>query len=236
MRTAVGRVTELWRYPVKSLGGELLPEAFLSAHGVSGDRRWAVRGADGKLGSGKTTRRFRRMPGLLGLSSVTEPDGSCSVVFPGGERLAVEDLATARSIEEVVGEPVTLSEERLVPHLDAAPVHLLTTSAMAWVAARQPGHAIERRRFRPNVVVDVAEPGRPEDDWVGRHVLVGGAELAVLQRTERCAMVTMAQPDLEPAPGLLRTLEHEADTCLGAYATVVRDGAVRTGDAVLLCD
>jgi hypothetical protein len=46
----------------------------------------------------------------------------------------------------------------------------------------------------------------------------------------------MAQPDLEPAPGLLRTLEHETDACLGVYATVVRDGPVHTGDAVLLCD
>lgn len=168
MPTAVGTVAELWRYSVKSLGGELLPEVRVSARGVGGDRRWAVRGADGKLGSGKTTRRFRRMPGLLGLSSVTEPDGSCSVVFPDGERLGVDDPATARRIGEVVGEPVTLAEEGPVHHLDAHPVHLLTTSAMAWVAARQPGRTIERRRFRPNVVVDVVAPGRPEDGWVGR--------------------------------------------------------------------
>lgn len=38
----IGRVRELWRYPVKSLGGECLDAFRLARHGVEGDRHWAV--------------------------------------------------------------------------------------------------------------------------------------------------------------------------------------------------
>ncbi len=39
----VGRVESLWRYPVKSMRGEELPEAFLGFAGVYGDRVYAFR-------------------------------------------------------------------------------------------------------------------------------------------------------------------------------------------------
>jgi uncharacterized protein YcbX len=36
------RVQELWRYPVKSLQGERLHQALVTAHGLDGDRRYAT--------------------------------------------------------------------------------------------------------------------------------------------------------------------------------------------------
>jgi uncharacterized protein YcbX len=41
MDVIVGRVESLWRYPVKSMRGEELREAYLTAKGVYGDRRYA---------------------------------------------------------------------------------------------------------------------------------------------------------------------------------------------------
>jgi hypothetical protein len=35
----VGRLESVWRYPVKSMPGEALPEAYVSFAGVLGDRR-----------------------------------------------------------------------------------------------------------------------------------------------------------------------------------------------------
>ena len=52
----------LWRYPVKSLGGEACEALELEARGVAHDRVFAVRTASGKLGSGKSTRRFQPAP------------------------------------------------------------------------------------------------------------------------------------------------------------------------------
>jgi uncharacterized protein len=36
------QVAELWRYPVKSMGGELLEEARVGEDGIAGDRVLAV--------------------------------------------------------------------------------------------------------------------------------------------------------------------------------------------------
>ncbi|MFG2875498.1 MOSC N-terminal beta barrel domain-containing protein [Streptomyces sp. NPDC048337] len=61
----LGTVERIWRYLIKSTGGERLATADVDARGLVGDRLYAVRDAEGRLGSGKNTRRFRRMPGLL---------------------------------------------------------------------------------------------------------------------------------------------------------------------------
>ena len=39
---AVGRIESVWRYPVKSMPGESLREAYVSFAGVLGDRLYAV--------------------------------------------------------------------------------------------------------------------------------------------------------------------------------------------------
>lgn len=233
----IGRVTELWRYPVKSTVGERLDAVRVGARGVEGDRRWAVRGADGRLGSGKTTnRRFRRMPGLLSLASSLDRTGCGLLRLPGGSVLRLDDPATARAVAAVVGEPVSLVDDPEGDHLDAAPVHLLSTASLAWLAGRRPADGVDRRRFRPNVLVEVDGGDRPEDDWVGRQVLVGSAVLSVDQRTRRCVMTTLAQGPLGFAPGVLRSLQDATGERLGVYASVVRPGTVRVGDTVALCD
>ena len=86
-----GVVAGLMRYPVKSLAGEELDAAEMQGRGLAGDRAWAVYTPDGGIGSGKTTRRFRRVDGLLQLRATLA--GSVPVVeFPGGS-LAADDVA-----------------------------------------------------------------------------------------------------------------------------------------------
>ncbi|MEU5130291.1 MOSC N-terminal beta barrel domain-containing protein [Streptomyces mobaraensis] len=75
MRSALGTVERIRRYPLKSTGGERLERADIEARGLAGDRLYAVRDAEGRFGSGKNTRRFHRMPGLPRLRS-RYPDGS----------------------------------------------------------------------------------------------------------------------------------------------------------------
>lgn len=50
-----GTITQLWRYPVKSMLGERCAHVDIDERGVQGDRRFAVRTSEGKFGSGKTT-------------------------------------------------------------------------------------------------------------------------------------------------------------------------------------
>ena len=67
-------VQQVWRYPVKSLGGQRVGASLVNDRGLLGDRLWAVRDEDGKLGSGKDSRRFRRMEGLLGVTARYEAE------------------------------------------------------------------------------------------------------------------------------------------------------------------
>jgi MOSC N-terminal beta barrel domain len=64
-RGSAMRVIEIWRYPVKSLAGERLDAVRVDARGLEGDRLWALVDPDGAIASGKPTRRFRKVPGLL---------------------------------------------------------------------------------------------------------------------------------------------------------------------------
>jgi uncharacterized protein YcbX len=59
----VGRIGELWRFPVKSMAGERLLQADVTEHGVLGDRGYGLVETDtGKVVSAKSVTRF---PGLL---------------------------------------------------------------------------------------------------------------------------------------------------------------------------
>jgi len=199
-----GQVAELWRYPVKSLGGQKLAQAPCVGRGIEGDRRWAVRGTDGKLGSGKTTRRFRRMPGLLSMSSSVDDDDQVWVHFPSGDTGRVDDPATSAAVGAVVDEEVGLVEEASVSHFDDAPLHLLSSASLAWLHALRPGDQIDRRRFRPNLVIDVPwEPGRVEQEWIGHELQIGEVTVSVAKPTERCVMITLAQDGLPFAPHIL---------------------------------
>jgi uncharacterized protein YcbX len=213
-------VVELWRYPVKSLLGERVEHLALDARGAVGDRAWAVVGRDGKFGSGKTTRRFRRMPGLLTVAARVGDGDVPVLVFADGEELAADSTRAALRMSDVVGEPVTIEREGVVPHLDDGPIHLLTTASMRWLGERVPDAVIDARRFRPNVVLDTDADGLVEESWIGEMVHIGDAALRVERRAVRCVMASMAQSDLAFAPSIMRTLEAENDLNLGVYASV----------------
>ena len=229
----LGEVCSLRRYPVKSLGGEAVAEVVVESRGLCGDRRWAVRDGDGKLGSGKSNPRFRKMDGLLRFSARSTGDGVL-VRLPSGRELPVADRGCAAAIGEVVGRPVTLCCESAEPHFDAAPVHLLTTASLRWARSLATGSAVDERRFRPNVVVDAPGTGPVEEDWVGRAIAVGEVRLRVLKSTKRCVMVTLPQAELPHDPRVLSSLTGDGEAQLGVLAMVEVPGRVRIGDPVHL--
>ncbi len=235
-QATLGTVAELWRYPVKSLGGERLSRVACDARGLAGDRWWAVRGADTKLGSGKTTRRFRRMPGLLSISARLDETGVTWVEDAEGRRAPAGDPGAAEIVSAVVGEPVSLTEEAATPHFDASALHLLTASSLAWMDSIRPDDRVEARRFRPNVVVEVADVAahdvRPEERWLGRTLRIGEVTVRVERTTQRCVMVTMAQPALAFSPGILRELARRTGCMFGVYCDVLEVGTIKAGDEV----
>lgn len=244
-------IAQIWRYPVKSLRGEQLTASAVDARGLRGDRLWAVRdAADGKLGSGKNTRRFRRFPGptLLSLSAryLAEPAAEPGdvqaplVVGADGRGFPVAGGSADRLLRRQTGiATLSVAREAEVNHFDEEPVSLIGTATLRWVEQQLPGVATDARRFRPNLVVRTAEPFA-EEAWVGRTVCIGSQDDAVhLEFThvlERCVMTTMEQADLPPALSMLKMLGRREDRPLrlAVVGAATRPGVVRVGDPVVV--
>lgn len=232
----IGTICSLWRYPVKSMLGEHRERLRLDRRGVLGDRLFAVRDEAGKFGSGKTTRRFRRMDGLLRFRATYDgtTDGDTPLItFPDGVTLRGTDPAIHQRLTESLGLPVQLAREGDISHFDAASIHLVTSASLRALAALLSRDQIDERRFRPTVVIETDGMGFQEDAWVGHDILLGDeVRLRVAERTERCVMVDMDQADLQAWPRALRTLAQTRDACLGVYADVLVPGTLRCGDHV----
>ncbi|HUH01302.1 MAG TPA: MOSC N-terminal beta barrel domain-containing protein [Kofleriaceae bacterium] len=216
------RVVALWRYPVKSMGGEQVAELAVDARGVVGDRRFAVRTERGKLGSGKSTQRFERVDGLLGFSARFIDRDEVEIELPDGRRIRTGDPDVQAILSDAIGQPIELVEERADSHLDAAAIHLVTRATLDWV--RRTGTQPDERRLRPNLVTDgIAEAS------AGTELRIAETLLRITVPTERCVMVGLAQPDLPAAPGLLRAIAEERSGCAGMYAEVVHPGIIGRG-------
>ena len=118
---------------------------------------------------------------------------------------------------------------------DCATVHLLTTATLDRLRELYPQGRVEVRRFRPNIVVQVAsgEKGFAENGWVGQTIAIGDeVRLSITGPCGRCVMTTLAQGDLPRDPGILRTAAQHNQVNVGVYAAVVRGGMIRRGDPV----
>jgi uncharacterized protein YcbX len=227
----VGLVADLMRFPVKSLGGERLRRAFFGPFGLIGDRRHAVADREGQL---LTARRVPAMLGYRARATDRDTGEGAEVETPAGRRLTCDDPALAAELSEVVGRAVSVEHSPLGA-FDAAPVHLVTDASVAAVD-RWLESEVDRRRFRPNLIVEHAER-RPfaEDGWIGRRLAVGEAlVLEVVSPTERCAVTTIDPDTLERDTRVLAALARERENLFGVYARVERPGWVALGDPVTL--
>ena len=240
-------VTQLWRYPVKSMQGTPVDALTIGERGVDGDRMWGVVDpAAGKVLSAK------RWPALLLASAAIGDDGAVTITLPDGATLAAGDPATDAAVSAWLDHEVRVQQppsgdglpfENQVdatddgsdtyewpgpaggPFVDLAPVHLLTTASLGAAGT-------DVRRFRPNVLVEVDGDGFVEDDWVGTTVRVGEVVVSPFMRTGRCTMVTKPQPGLERDLGVAKALNAAHGLDLGVYCGVERPGVVRVGDPV----
>ena len=231
--TEVGRVTGVWRYPVKSMAPEQVPGADVSWHGVSGDRRWAfIR--DGSQGSGFPWLTIRDRPDMVHyrprFTTPDHPDRSPVVVTtPAGSELAVTDPALAAELGGGI-QAVKLDRGTF----DTLPLSLITAQAIAGLEVLA-GRSLDVRRFRPNIVVDAHDATAfPEDGWTGCTLHIGDALVRVDGRDQRCIVVNVDPATAEPDPVVLGTIARRRRTRLGVYATTVRPGRIAAGDPVVV--
>src|SRR5215208_4179013 len=107
----VGEVEALFRYPVKSMGGETLEVADLGWHGLDGDRRLALRRVDDRAGFPWLT--ASRLPELILFAPQRRGEAGRSslpthVRTPEGEELPIFGPELANEVSRRHGSPVEM--------------------------------------------------------------------------------------------------------------------------------
>ena len=231
-----GIISQLARYPVKSMRGEALPTASLTFQGIPDDRRYAfVQTASRSDFPWLTARQF---PELLRYRPVVEKEASgevlVTVTTPTGEKWPVDGNDLRRELEQRSGRDLFLLRQDRGSY-DAAPISIISRQTIARVA-EESGTEDDFRRFRPNLVVDLSS-GEPFDElnWVGQILRVGDtARVAILKVDQRCMIITLDPESTQSNPNVLRCVAEQHARCAGVYGTVLSPGEVRTGDAILL--
>ena len=209
-------VSELWRYPVKSMRGERLERADIHVDGVVGDRLVHVRESSGRV----ATSRFR--PGLLGLAGTLGADGE--PLIEGVPWSAPESLARVREVTEPGAQLVRFAGEDHGQRFDVLPLTVLTESM-----ARAVGY--DHRRFRPNVLIAGA-PDDAELEWAGYGLRIGEALIGVRNRRSRCVMTTFDPDTLEQDPMVLLRVVRSFNGRVALDCWVAEPGVARVGDPV----
>jgi len=209
------RIAELWRYPVKSMGGEPLERADLGEDGIRGDRALAVFDAAGNLLTARTR------PRLLAHRAAIGPDGE-----PLVDGRPWRDPAVARDVEAAAGPGAHLRRVSGPERFDVLPILVATDGAIASLG-------YDRRRFRPNLLVG-GVPGLEERTWEGRVLRAGPCLVAARELRGRCVMTTFDPDTQAQDPNVLRRIVREMDGTLALDCSVVRGGTLRVGDPVEL--
>ena len=240
MLTEIGQVEAIFRYPVKSMGGERLEVAKLGWHGLDGDRRLAFRRIDDR--SGFPWLSASKLPDLLLFAPHRREGGApddlpTHVRTPDGVEMPVfgEDLAT--EVGRRYGAPVQMMQLR---HgiFDEASISVIASDTVREIG-RLAGRSADVRRFRPNVVVRLLRSGPfLEDEWVGGVLSFGEGDdapaITATMRDIRCSMVNSDPDSASPAPDVLKAVVRAHQNTAGIYGTVTRSGGVAVGQSIFL--
>jgi uncharacterized protein len=203
-------VKQIWRYPVKSMAGEQLQAARLTASGIEGDRIVQVRRGRGRIATART------WPDLLGFHAALGPAGEPLV---NGKLWG--DPAVLAAVQELVGSDARLVHDEDLDRFDILPLLVVTDGAIA-------AFGLDGRRLRPNIVIGGVS-GLEERTWEGGRILIGEVVIGIHDLRDRCNM-TMVDPDtLAYDPKVLRDIVRRFDGKLALNCEVLAGGEIQVG-------
>ncbi len=210
-------VAELWRYPVKSMGGERLERAVVGPLGIEGDRLVQILRPDGRVATART------FPALLGHKGSLGADGE-----PLVDGRSWREPSVAADAAGIAGTGSRLVFDDGPDRFDVLPLLIATDGAIA-------AFGFDGRRLRPNIVVggvtDLAER-----DWEGRFLRIGAVLIAIQDLRGRCVMTTYDPDTLEQNRDVLAGIIRRFEGKLALNAGVLSGGELAVGDPVELLD
>jgi uncharacterized protein len=208
-------VTEIWRYPVKTMAGEKLQRAQVGPLGIDGDRVVHVEDTRQRVITSRTHPRFLGHMGTLG------PNGEPLV---DGRPWRSPDVAA--EVVDIVGPGAKLVRHDGPERFDVLPLLIATDGAIAAF-----GH--DHRRLRPNIVVGGVE-GLAEREWPGGCLRIGKALIGVQDLRLRCIMTAYDPDTLVRDKAITRDIYRRFDGKLALNCFVIEGGEIAVGDAVQL--
>jgi uncharacterized protein len=258
----IGKVDSLWRYPVKSMHGEELNEAFAGFSGIYGDRLFAFKSSASPKGFPYLTAReqrrllqyhprFRYPDKAAQPINLTEAESMganplpadlseliVDVETPDGKTLAIDDPALVDMLRTDLDQKhqVTLMRSQRAM-TDCRPVSIFSLQS-AQQLAEETNTPIDKRRFRANVYVDLTSAeGFAENEFVARCLRIGPkVVVTILERDARCVMITLDPDTGEKTPAILKSVAQAHEGMAGVYGAVMVEGMVRKGDSVEVLD
>jgi MOSC domain-containing protein len=256
--SVIGKVDSVWRYPVKSMRGEELDEAFAGFSGIYGDRLFAFESSASPKGFPYLTAReqrrllqyrprFRYPDKASRPINLTEAESMganpvwadpselmVDVETPDEKTLAIDDPALIDLLRADIDQKHQLKVMRSERAMtDCRPVSIFSLQS-ARQLGEETGMPIDKRRFRANVYVDLTSAkGFAENELVGRSVRIGSkAVITVLERDSRCMVITLDPDTGEQTPALLKKVARAHDGMAGVYGAVLVEGMLHKGDPV----
>jgi len=251
-------VDSLWRYPVKSMRGEELDEAFAGFAGIYGDRLFAFRSSASPTGFPYLTAREQRKllqyrPRFRYPDKAARPINLTEAEKMGTNPLSADLSELMVDVETSDGETLAIDDPALIDLLradidkkhevtlmrsqramtDCRPVSIFSLQS-AQQLAQETGTPIDKRRFRANMYVDLAAAGGfGENQFVGRSLRIGPkVVVSVLERDPRCMMITLDPDTGEKEPAILKKVAQAHDGMAGVYGAVMVEGMLHKGDPV----
>jgi uncharacterized protein len=261
--TTIGTVESLWRYPVKSMRGEEMPEVFMGFSGIYGDRCYAFKSSAARKGfpylnasRQQQMLRYRpqfryperaiRPPNLIEAMSiapgVTPANGDAEdmvldIITPSGEIFCVDEPAIIKLLGEGISEKNQLTLVRSDRALtDCRPISLISLQTVRQIESEL-SMPIDKRRFRANIYFNDASEsdGFAEDKFVGRRLRIGSkAVVMILERDPRCKMISLDPETGEHNPKVFRKVAQAHGNLAGVYCAVLVEGLLKKGDLIEL--
>jgi uncharacterized protein len=248
----MARIAAIYRYPVKGLSAERLPETTLApGEVIPWDRAFAIENGtrdfdperpqyfpkakylmlmrDERLASLET--RFDDATETLVIRRGGKDVSKGKLTDPVGRRI-IEQFLAAFMKDSILGPPRIVSAPGF--SFSDMPSKLVSLINLASVKdlERVVGKPVEPLRFRANLYIEGLEPW-VEKSWTGRTIEIGAIAAEVKSQIIRCAAINVNPVTAERDMLLPRTLESAfGANQMGIYLAIKTAGRLKAGDEI----